>query len=332
MRREVVRLGCLGVLWISSWVFPVAAQTLVTPAEFDPVDELLLGNSDPYLVLEVYRDTIQGLSESPAKDTPIRIVCDSKYVAGQLRYELHYAGVNLDAVQWYLTALDTVWIRDYGPVVAKGALGQRVVVDANYYWGRPTDDKFPSKYAKRKNWPYIKMDLDFEGGNLMTDGLGNAYTSDIVYSYNTHLTKSQIDSWFRRYLGSKLTTFKPLAYEGTGHIDMFAKLLSATTVLVSKYPSSSPDSPMTEAAAAAFAGKGFTVLRLPAWGSSKDYENYTNGVTVNGVALVPSYAKAQDSEALAVYASAGYHTVPVESRVIIPYGGTVHCVTMQIPK
>ncbi|MBE0616927.1 MAG: agmatine deiminase family protein, partial [Proteobacteria bacterium] len=72
-----------------------------------------------------------------------------------------------------------------------------------------------------------------------------------------------------------------------------------------------------------FAGDGH---RLPA--------TYANFLVINGAVLVPTYGDPRDAEALAAVAEGypGRRVVGVDCSPLILQHGSLHCVTMQLPR
>jgi agmatine deiminase len=71
------------------------------------------------------------------------------------------------------------------------------------------------------------------------------------------------------------------------------------------------------------AGEGY---RLPA--------GYANFLVINGAVLVPTYNDPADRQALAIIGEAfpGREVIGIDCRTLIRQHGSLHCVTMQIPK
>jgi agmatine deiminase len=70
------------------------------------------------------------------------------------------------------------------------------------------------------------------------------------------------------------------------------------------------------------------------WGISRIWPSYTNALTVNHRVLVPTYGLPErDAAALAVYRQVlpDHEIIGIDARVAANAGGTVHCLTMQIP-
>jgi agmatine deiminase len=133
--------------------------------------------------------------------------------------------------------------------------------------------------------------------------------------------------------------------EDTGHVDVFVKLASADTVLVTE-----PRSILNRRALAATidllrnsrsaTGKQYRVVTLPSvphyrnWGFVRVWPNYANSLTINGRVLVPTYGdRERDAAALRVYRQVmpAHDIVSIDAHLAANAGGTVHCLTMQIP-
>jgi agmatine deiminase len=304
------------------------AQAMVHPSEYAQSSEILWGCNDTYLVVGIYAASLDATANEQVMHY---INCDSKVSANQLLYELYDRGVDMHRAKVFVTALDTVWMRDYGPLVVKKD-GKKTVVDVNYYPGRWSDDTFPRRYAGWRGYGYVRADLDYEGGNFMTDGKGTAFTSKSVYGFNNDKTASQVNGIFKNQLGcSTVQTMEYLLNDGTTHIDMYAKLLSPTTVLVSRAVSTqSQNHALLERNAQKFASLGYKVVRATM--ANDDLSTYTNSLIVGRTALIPIYKTSRDAAALQVYRDAGYTAVGIDCRTIIKYGGAIHCISMQVAR
>lgn len=316
---------CLFVLVLAA---PASAQ-YTAPGQWHPISELLLGTNDAYAALDAYIDAVRGLNGA----APVSIICSSSYVVSQLRYEFQAAGVNTASVRYYTCALDSIWMRDYAPIFThNSSTGAVYCVDARYYPERPNDDAFPYKFARFRGLGYTTLPLYYEGGNFMADGRGRLFFSNDTYGENTQYSSSSVNYYMmNRCGGTSVTTTTPLLYEGTGHIDMYAKLTSATRAVVSNYPVGHRQKSRVDAVATRYAGMGITVVRAMVATGWDEYATYANAVYVNGVALVPKYYTTQDAAGLAAYANGGFRAVGVDCRDIIQIGGGMHCISYGVP-
>jgi hypothetical protein len=184
--------------------------------------------------------------------------------------------------------------------------------------------------------------LATEGGNFMTNGEGLCAVTDNVVEQNPRLSRQDILDIKRDYFGCQQTLIvERMEGEGTGHIDMFAKFVSANTVLVGQY---NPRDDRWNAAildrnAERFAraslpdGRRLEVVRIPMPRPQDPvYRSYTNSTIVNDTVVVPIYRRDRqyESTALNAYRQAmpGYRIVTVDSEDVIELGGAVHCTTM----
>lgn len=310
---------------------PTAPATTVTraPSEHAPMESILWGANDTYMIVDTYEDAFRGLHGR----TPSEVAVDSNQTAAEVRYEMTQRGVPLDDVSFLVAALDSVWMRDYGPIILKASNGERLVADLDYYPGRWNDDRFPAAYANYRGWRRVAVPLSYEGGNFATDGRGQGMASQGVLWFNDDKTETQVRREFQKLGCDRVEFFEPLVDEGTTHIDMFARVMADGRALVSRYPSSHRQHRVTEDAARKMLALGYQVTRVDAQYQYDEYATYANSTLANGIALIPVYGHAtRDAAALDAYRAHGYTPVGIDSRLIIKYGGATHCLSMQVPQ
>ena len=238
--------------------------------------------------------------------------------------------------------LDTVWMRDYGPFGVAG--GKPGIVDSVYrhYQYRRNDDAVPGVLGRAKNIDVFGMPIIMDGGNLMVDSQGTLFHTNRTYLWNSNMSREQVDNHLKNYLKvKKIVTFDYAGYpgqpaDGTGHIDMYVKLLNDNTVLLAV----TEDEPFKTACDKAMAwfkankapnGRPYKIITVKAWATDAWY-TYTNSTLVNGVAIIPSYSvSTEEGNARAAYEAAGYTVAPVPSDDSIVAGGSIHCTTQTIP-
>jgi len=307
---------------------PTVSGPAKPPTEHDPMELILWGCNDTYIVRDTYRDGFRALGANGVRS---QVIVGSGNTASQLRYEMQQDGVSLNLVEILTAPVDSVWMRDYGPIVMKRPSGDRSIADFDYYPGRPRDDDVPRAYANYRGWTNLPIDLSFEGGNFATDGDGLAICSLGVQWFND-LSVAGIERRFEDAGCDRVVFLRPLIDEGTTHVDMFMRFMSDDAALVSDYPASHRQSTVTDAAASDLRGLGYRVVQADADHRYDEYATYTNSVLANGIALVPQYEDAtKNRAALRAYESLGYTAYGVDSRLIIRYSGATHCVSMQIP-
>ncbi|HBA59906.1 MAG TPA: hypothetical protein DCZ92_03615 [Elusimicrobia bacterium] len=241
--------------------------------------------------------------------------------------------------------LDTVWTRDYGPVGLSAGTGRPGIVDSIYrhYQYRRNDDAVPGVIGKAKGIGVYAMPIIMDGGNLLMDSKGNLFMTKRTYLWNSNMSEEQVNAHLKNYLKAKnIITFDYSGYpgepaDGTGHLDMFVKLLNDHTVLIS-VADTEPFKSNSEKAIAYFKnrkapdGETYKIITIKAWYDGAWY-TYTNSLVVNNTAIISSFAghQAEDAAAKAAYESAGFNVVQVPSDSSIVAGGAIHCVTQTIP-
>jgi agmatine/peptidylarginine deiminase len=146
---------------------------------------------------------------------------------------------------WLNYPIDSIWIRDYGPEFAVEDDGTRHVIDAAYHPDRPKDDAIPSWIAAA-DWVGSEVPLEvhshehrINGGNIMTDGAGTCFFSNIIYGYEkpSGWTDDDVDTLMADYYGcEQLIVLNPICLDGTGHIDLYAKVMGPNSILLGEYP------------------------------------------------------------------------------------------------
>jgi agmatine deiminase len=242
--------------------------------------------------------------------------------------------------------IDTVWMRDYGPFGLSKKMESIAIVDTVYrhYQYRVNDDNVPKKIGQVQNIPVYPTDLILDGGNFMVDSYGNLFMTERTYIWNANKSKDEVNSILKNYFKVKnIYTFEYAGYpneplDGTGHIDMFMKLLNDNTVLIAKNDKEPFKSTFDKAAKffegrEAPNGKKYTVLRVNGYYDNYVWYTYTNSLIVNGYVLMPIYSKYSSSniEAQKLYEQAGLKVITINSDNSITAGGSIHCVTQSIP-
>jgi agmatine deiminase len=248
--------------------------------------------------------------------------------------------------------LESDWIRDWGPFFIerwrhRASDGQRelAIVDSVYERDRPNDDALPSKLARLMGFRVYRPQLEVVGGNLISDGLGTCYTAwddavDLSTAEVGQLTRNLQD-----FLGCRKTIIlKALEREPTGHVDMFLKIVSPTTVLLGQY--TVRDDPVNHAVLAQnrailagqtnARGQRINVLRVP-MPNNKDgrFRTYLNAIVVNRAVIVPTYHddRRYEAQAVRVYRRAfpARRVLGLQADDTIPRGGAIRCLTKPFP-
>ena len=237
--------------------------------------------------------------------------------------------------------VDSFWIRDYGPEFVVEPNGARHIIDSYFlgaiaFW--PRDDAIPIEIGK-DDW--INADgspmevhshlTPISGGNIMSDGAGTCFSSSTIYTLEKPKgwSNEDVDELMRVYFGcEQLIILKPICLESTGHIDMFAKIVSPNSILLgefdpdtlfngeelaeqtghcgSHYPNDFRDMEINLAILESktnLDGEPWEVIRMPMlepfW--HKDtwiYRTYLNAQIFNDQIAMPTYREAKEDETI----------------------------------
>ncbi len=303
------------------------------PAEYEPVSAVVIGWAG-----------YTGMLSAIARQTSARGHAKVWAVEGPDSVE----GVPAGFYEKINTRINTVWMRDYGPFgISKS--GQVGIVDTVYrhYQYRRDDDALPSNLGKIKKINVYGADIILDGGNFMVDSYGNLFMTKRTYIWNSGKSEEEVNAILKKYFNLKnIYSFEYAGYpgypeDGTGHIDMFMKLLNDHTVLIST-AETEPFKSNAEKAMAFFRGKTapdgekYRIITVKGWQRYGTWYTYTNSLIVNNVVLMPSYSSysQENADARAAYKKGmpGVVVVEINSDSSISSGGSIHCITQTIPK
>ena len=278
---------------------------------------------------------------------------------------LDAADITMDNITIIEQANNSVWVRDYGgnPVYAND-VDSLYLVDWIYNRPRPLDDVVPEVIGQYFDIPVYNtteapLDLVNTGGNYFSDGLGTAFSSDLVLDENaspsgfgdSFHSEEDIDSIMLQFMGiHNYIKLEKLPYDGIHHLDMHMKLLDEKTLLVGEFPEGVSDGPQLEANLLYLQenyktpyGTDYRIERIiqppcnngqypPNCSSNAEYRTYTNAMFVNKTILIPTYNEATDQEALDRWAELmpGYKIRGIDCTDIINSGGAIHCITKEV--
>jgi agmatine deiminase len=341
-------------------------RTMKTPPPTGPVRTMAEWEEVEYLLItwepgfqNILRQIVAvGVNEC-------KVVITTQNEASVASY-LTAGGIDLTNVIFMDENWDSIWIRDYaGNTIYSDDVGERALTDWIYNRPRPNDNVMPLAHAGLVGLPiYVtdsgNNDLVNTGGNFMSDGLGNAFASNLILDENaagnpygvTTKTEAEIDAIMDSYMGIETyIKMEKLQYDVIHHIDMHMKLLDEETLLVSEYPDGVADGPQIEAnidyVLSNFLspfGTPYDVKWIPAppspGGAYPDtggyYRTFTNAVFINKSIIVPTYRPEVNVPALEYWEELmpGYNIVGIDvdnpGENLIAQLGAIHCITHTI--
>lgn len=313
------------------------------PAEFEPQQALLISggtllNETPDLLLEIMQRTSGRIGQI------LMISNDEEY--DLINYLIEDKNIDRDNLYFVGVPQDTMWVRDYGPVIVDCEGRGPVVMDASYDTDRPNDDFVPEVLAKLLNLPVDSVPLTIDGGNLLSNGSGLAIITTLIIDDNLALgyDESAVTEIIKQMYGfDQLVILEPLKGEGTGHVDMFATFTSPDTVVVGAYdykydPENAEllDRNAFILSNTIFNNRRLKVVRIPMPSHENGiWRTYTNVIYANGIVLVPvysSYDAPGSIRALNEFAKLlpRWEIFGIDSSRLIENEGALHCISMNL--
>jgi agmatine deiminase len=240
-------------------------------------------------------------------------------------------------------ALDTPWIRDYGPVQIKVAANKVLWLDFDYAGNRPFDDSVPYQVADYLEMPIEERDYYLEGGAIISNGHGLcAITEKSLEEASVDPLNMVEFNELKHMLGCLAMAVLPaLTGESTGHADIIAQFLAEDIVAVSileNTESSEISAELDQATEALIAAANsirqtLRVVRLPMYVDGEDFYSYVNGTRLRKAYLVPSFDTVPPEMELVAYrllnkVMPGVRIVPIPADKMVQRGGAVHCITL----
>lgn len=366
---------------------PERIATVRPMVEWEPMRAIVMSYPSYMLSSSNATATFVSIASHASEVGDVWFIVDGSQAESGLKSRIASAGVDqatLDSkIKFYRTDMDSVWFIDSGPLpIVDTATNTFAFADWRYYHERPLDDGVPTDLARNMSaFGYeptatvYRLPLTIEGGTFQATTDGICFTSDRqVYNLScydgacdeslndmdlatiqNHAYTLKMESVMAAYLGCKdLVITHSVTDDGTGHIDMYLKVLDDDRVLMGQYVAPYGNTYEQENAArldanAAFLeayvkpnGGGFTVPRIVMPGHrNSSYGNipftFINSTFFNGINLWPySDYSAWDSKKAAAQATwdevlPDYENIPVESTELSFYSGAIHCVTRTIP-
>lgn len=260
-----------------------------------------------------------------------------------------------DALRWYLQwgidtltntfiyapqGIDAWWTRDWGPSAVFTPDGSMKLGDGKYIYSTPAsglacDDSLVFLYKTKDN-TIIKTETDDDatiplarglslgvldlpfintGGNVLTDGLGTAFSSCIILNENRFfkVTKERFFALNKDLSGfNNYHIISNFEKGGIQHIDCFMKLLDEERILVAEPPKDHSLYPIYENIVQnelkklkSVYGRPYEIIRLKT--DRYDREQlaaYTNSIIINKTIYVPLFQIKEDDEALKTWQNA----------------------------
>lgn len=289
------------------------------------------------------------------------IACHNKAVETSVLKQLSELELDLSRVRTFIAPCNDTWARDHGPITITNEQGQHCICDFTFNaWGdkyqSSLDDLITTHLIQQEFCQlqqYQNIDLILEGGSIESDGRGSLLTTEICLlnpNRNNDMDKAQLEQALIEVLGVEQVLWLQYGHlpgdDTDAHIDTLARFSPDGIVYVSANSESDEHfdqlSKMEQEIAALkdAEGQAYQLYPLPMPAPIHNQQGeplpatYANYLVINGAVLVPVYNDAQDDNALAVIARAypGREIIAIDCRTVIEQFGSLHCLTMQLPK
>jgi len=266
--------------------------------------------------------------------------------------------VDMDRVRFVEAPYDDTWLRDSGPITLRDGEGFRLLDFRFTGWGgkfeASRDDQLVEQLSQAGIFTkFDRQVIDFalEGGAIDTDGAGTLLSTwQCLAERHPDATRESLSKRLAGWLQQERVLWLDHGYlEGDdtdAHVDTLARFAGDAAIVFQACddPADSHYAELQAMGAELTAlrtrdGRAYRLFPLP-WAQPilddgrRLAASYANFLIVNGAVLMPAYGDPADAVAAAVLEKAfpDREIVQVPCRPLIWQNGSLHCITMQLPK
>ncbi|MEZ5875206.1 MAG: agmatine deiminase family protein [Hyphomicrobiales bacterium] len=332
-------------------------QTIAVPPEWAPhraiwtawPADLEQWNGD----LESPRQDVKALVRALSVSNTVRVLVNGSEAETTARAAFG------DVAEIVSATYGDIWLRDTGPIFARGSRGPIALRFKTNGWGGKFDldgdHTVGDDIARLAGAPIQSFDFVLEGGAIDHDGEGTILTTrqTLLNANRNGWAKEQAEAALKAAFDARKIIWidEGLAGDHTdGHVDNIARFVGpARVVCQAPADGDDPNAEVLEAIAARLeaetdaSGRNFEVIRIPSPGRVMNAlgeispASHMNFVIANGVVVVPVYGTPTEAAALdalrAVFPDR--KVVGIPSHGVLGAGdaggGSFHCITRQEP-
>jgi len=332
------------------------------PAEWEEQDGVLLAwpheSSDWHPHLELVEPVFIDIAREISRYERVLIVAPD---GERVRDRLRGSGARMERISVVELHTNDTWSRDFGPITVCED-DRLLLLDFGFNgWGLKFAADLDNRITRRLHEagvfgdiPCPAQGLILEGGSIESDGEGTLLTTAeclLDANRNPQLSRSDIERELKERLGAERILWLESGYlagdDTDSHIDTLARLCLGDTIL---HVTCDDETDEHFAALKQMAGEleafrtrsgaPYRLIPLP-WPAPRFDEEgqrlpatYANFLVINGAVLVPTYGDVQDAAALAAVGQAfpDRAIIGIDCFPLILQHGSLHCVTMQLPK
>jgi len=274
-------------------------------------------------------------------------------------------GRQIANVDIYLCDCNDTWARDFGPITLLSTDRQPRLLNFNFNgWGRKfLSDKdnniTPNLFMQRAFYPEANpsisnINLVLEGGSIETDGKGTVFTTEcclLAPHRNQPMSKEMIEHELESHLGAERIVWLRHGHligdDTDGHVDTIVRTAPDETLLYvgceDKNDAQYEEFKSLEEELmnlCTLEGRPYRLFSLPIpapiyYDGERLPATYANFLVINDAVIVPTYRQRDNDDVALATISQAFPTreiLPLDATTIIRQHGSVHCLTMQLPK
>ena len=335
------------------------------PAEWEPQDAVILAwpheQSDWWPIIDDIQKTCLELIKHITRFELVVLIIPDADEFTFIQTLLHENKINPEKVIPVLANYNDTWVRDTGPISIK--INDHIQhLDFRFNgWGNKFEYQLDDRLCKQvlshlhiKQQSIESLDIILEGGSIDVDGNGTLLTTQqclLNPNRNKDFNEGDYEKLFMSKMGIRKVHW--LKYGGIlgddtdGHIDMLARFCSREVIACSTC--SDKNDPHHETLTRmkdeleklkTEQGNHYQIIELPIPTAIHTKQNerlpasYSNFLIINNAILVPVYDDKNDKLACERLAECfpSREIIPLNALNIIQQGGSLHCLTMQLPR
>lgn len=340
---------------------PIESRRL--PAEWEPQSGVLVAwpheGTDWAAHLDAVEAAYAGLVSAISRQTTAVVITPNDALRRRASQCLLAAGVDTRRVRFVEAEYDDTWLRDSGPITAI-ANGHFDLLDFSFTgwggkFGATRDDRLVEALVQRgvfRDAKHHRFEFALEGGAIESDGAGTVLTTwQCLGQRHPEASRAELSGFLCNALGANRVLGLASGYldgdDTDAHIDTLARFAPGDAIVhqACDDPNDLHHAPLAAMAAELAAlrtldGVPYRLHRLPWPRPIHDREgrrlaaSYANYLIVDGAVLVPAYGDPADAIAARVIEAAhpGREALMVPCRPFIEQNGSLHCLTMQLPR
>lgn len=236
---------------------------------------------------------------------------------------------------------DDIWLRDVAPVITTRMVKFRYAPSYLAKADRTYLDTRFRAWLKQMHFQYRTSDLVLDGGNLVWNGHDTVILTEHVFKDNPEWSRQEIVSELKYQLNVSHVIIIP-AEPGDvlGHADGMVKFINAQTLYVSDFSGDDVLVHTVERRIKAELPAAKFVILPSAYTAKDQYDRkiasakglYINMLETPDTIYVPHYDLPADQQVLKIIrAHTAKKVVPIDVAKISTTGGSVHCLTWDVP-